>query len=104
MSDMKIQQSLAEMQALATQAKGLEQTAEAGKYGDFADMLKQAIDGVNAQQIKAGELSEAFVRGEDVSLTDVVVAGQKSRIAFEAVKQVRNHVLEAYQEVSRMQI
>lgn len=105
MNNIGIQKALQEMQALASQARG-EAAQETGKTGqaDFSSMLKQAVDGVNDLQQKAGEMGDAFVRGENVPLTDVMVSMQKSRVAFEAMKETRRQLLDAYKEISRMQV
>jgi flagellar hook-basal body complex protein FliE len=42
--------------------------------------------------------------GRDVSLTDTVMAVQKSSIAFEATLQIRNKVIKAYDEIKNMPI
>ena len=49
-------------------------------------------------------LKEAFDRGEDVPLTNVVLAMQKSSLAFEATLQVRNKVLKAYEDILNMPV
>ena len=54
--------------------------------------------------MKAGAMREAYDRGEDVPLTDVVLAMQKSSIAFEATLQVRNKILRAYEEIMNMPV
>lgn len=108
MSDIDINQVLAQMRAMAAQAQG--QTAapaEATKTAEgpeFAEMFKQSLDAVNATMKASGNLSQSFQAGDpNVNLTDVMLAAQKSRVAFEAVTQVRNKLLDAYQEVMRMQ-
>ncbi len=102
-----MQQALAELRVMAAKASGAD-GAEGAKTpaeeSAFADMLKDAIETVNRHQIESSELSNAFARGEDVQLTDVMVAMQKAKVSFEAVKAVRNHLLEAYREISRMPI
>jgi flagellar hook-basal body complex protein FliE len=49
-------------------------------------------------------LSEAYDRGENVPLTDVVLSMQKSSLAFEATLQVRNKVMKAYEEIMNMPV
>lgn len=106
MNDISMQQALAEIRQIAAQVNGSQAVdAASEKAGPgFAEVLKQAIHGVNDQQTRASGMADAFARGEEVSLSEVMVAGQQARVSFEAVKQVRNQLLEAYQEVSRMQI
>lgn len=70
----------------------------------FTQSLKNAIDQVNSQQQAAKDLQVAYVNGEDVSLTDVMLAMQKSSIAFEATVQVRNKILESYREIMSMTV
>ena len=70
----------------------------------FLDTMKSAVDSVNAQQSLSRQLQNAYVRGEDVSLTDVAIAMQKSSVAFEATVQVRNKVIEAYKEIMSMTV
>lgn len=68
----------------------------------FAGTLRQALDGVNATQAKAADLSEAYQRGEVTDVAKVMLARQEAGIAFEATLQVRNKLLSAYQDIMRM--
>ena len=49
-------------------------------------------------------MRDAYERGEDVPLTDVVLSMQKSSLAFEATLQVRNKLLKAYDDVKNMPV
>ncbi|MFZ9873065.1 MAG: flagellar hook-basal body complex protein FliE [Steroidobacteraceae bacterium] len=71
---------------------------------NFTDTMKFALDRVNEQQRVSRELQTAYVRGDDVSLTDVAIAMQKSSVAFEATVQVRNKILESYKEIMSMSV
>ncbi len=103
MNPIQLNKALQEMQALAKQAQSAQAPTEPAKT-EFAATLKQAVGEVNRLQGESTAKSDAFLRGEPVSLTEVMVAQQKARVAFEATKQVRNRLLEAYQEISRMQV
>jgi flagellar hook-basal body complex protein FliE len=70
----------------------------------FFDSVKNAIDGVNDTQKKSSALSDAYDRGEEVPLTEVVLSMQKSSLAFEATLQVRNKVMKAYEEIMNMPV
>jgi flagellar hook-basal body complex protein FliE len=70
----------------------------------FFDSVKNALDGVNDAQQKSTAMSDAFDRGEEVPLTDVVLSMQKSSLAFEATLQVRNKVMKAYEEIMNMPV
>jgi len=66
-------------------------------------MLKQTIGAVNDTQQTAGKMTEAFEAGDtNVSLAEVMVASQKASVSFQAMLQVRNKLVEAYQDVMNM--
>lgn len=69
----------------------------------FSDTLQGAIRGVNDAQQKSGALAAAFERGEPgADLAQVMVASQQSQIAFRATVEVRNRLVQAYQDVMNM--
>ena len=70
----------------------------------FTDSVKNVLGKVNEVQVKSTQLQEAYQRGEDIPLTDVVLGMQKSSLAFEATLQVRNKVLKAYEEILNMPV
>jgi flagellar hook-basal body complex protein FliE len=74
------------------------------KTPGFMDSVKNLVDQVNAQEVKADALGEAYQRGEDVPLTDVVLSMQKASLSFEATLQVRNKVVKAYEEIMNMPV
>lgn len=108
MSEMDINAVLAQMRTLATQAQfqPVSPAAEGQAAGvDFGAMLKQSIDQVNSLQQDASSLSERFEQGEpNVDLTQVMVAVQKASVAFQAITQVRNKLVSAYQDIMNMPI
>ena len=79
------------------------QAAEAAG-GGFAETLKGALEGVNAAQARSSDLAAKYERGEVTDIAQVMLARQESGIAFEATLQVRNKLLNAYQEIMRMGI
>jgi flagellar hook-basal body complex protein FliE len=69
----------------------------------FSQTLQGAIKGVNEAQQKSGALAAAFERGEPgADLAKVMVASQQSQIAFRATVEVRNRLVQAYQDVMNM--
>ncbi len=74
------------------------------KTPNFIDSVKTMVDKVNEQDVKADALGEAYQRGEDVPLTDVVLSMQKASLSFEATLQVRNKVVKAYEEIMNMPV
>ena len=78
-------------------------TPDVGKPS-FGDAIKTAVVQTNEVQQYASSLRQAYDRGEDVPLTDVVLAMQKSSLAFEATLQIRNKVLKAYEDIMNMPV
>lgn len=71
----------------------------------FSDALKASLNQVNTMQVNAEQLGKQFAMGDDsVSLSDVMIAGQKANIAFQATIQVRNKLVSAYQDIMNMQV
>ncbi len=71
----------------------------------FGEVMAQAVNKVNETQKASGELSAAYERGEPgVDITDVMIASQKSSVAFQATLQVRNKLVEAYRDIMNMPI
>ncbi|MDH3645521.1 MAG: flagellar hook-basal body complex protein FliE [Gammaproteobacteria bacterium] len=107
MSDIDINRVLADMRALAAQAKqqpSIDNAQEAGRP-DFGQLLKESIDQVNAAQSAAGAMTKRFESGDpDVDLTEVMLALQKADISFKAMTEVRNKLVDAYREIMNMPI
>lgn len=70
----------------------------------FGEMLNHALDNLNNISQESDALAEAFAAGGDVEIHEVMIAMQETQMAFEMVTQVRNKMVEAYQEIMRMQI
>ena len=80
---------------------GTESTGKA----NFGDLLAEAAVAVNQTHLDAAQARTAYTLGEDgYTLADVMVASQKSRVAFEATLRVRNQLVSAYQEIMNMPI
>lgn len=68
-------------------------------------MLGQAVNHVNDLQQTASDLRTAYELGDpNVDLTRVMIAAQKSSVSFEALTQVRNRVVRAYEDIMNMPI
>jgi flagellar hook-basal body complex protein FliE len=107
MSEIDVNQILSQMRALRAAAQGVPQEtpSAAGPAEDFGSLLKQSIDKVNEAQASAGELRDRFVAGDpNTDITDVMVALQKASLSFQAMTQVRNRLVSAYQDIMNMQV
>lgn len=103
---MALRQQIVERSQLLQQVKTPEATQAAtgaqGPAGSFTDTLKGALESVNASQQNASAISEAYEKGEVVDVAKVMLARQEAGVAFEATLQVRNKLLNAYQDIMRM--
>ncbi|MBM7586828.1 flagellar hook-basal body complex protein FliE [Bacillus pakistanensis] len=70
----------------------------------FSNFLKKSIEEVNNAQIQSDVMTKKLVNGEDIDLHQVMITSQKAGITLQATMEVRNKVVEAYQEVMRMQV
>lgn len=70
----------------------------------FSDFLNNAISEVNNLQIQSEQLNEAFAMGKNDNIHQVMIAAEKADMALQLTIQLRNKVLEAYQEIMRMPI
>lgn len=112
MNEISATQLLSQMRQVAQQV-GIQPSPEASlgapnltaEKPEFGALLKNAVDEVNSASMTSGELQNRFMAGDaSVQLSDVMIAGQKSRVTFEALMQTRNKILDAYSEVMRMPI
>lgn len=116
-----INQLLTQMQSMREQVQGSApevdqlresmpqpgQNREVGEPGrtDFTEMLHEAVNTVNDTQQKASELQQAFEAGDpNVDITQVMIQMQKASVSFEAMNQVRNRLVSAYQDIMNMPI
>lgn len=99
---------LAKMKILASEAKqtplqlDLQNSSSAS---DFSSIFNKAINSVNDLQQDAGNLVQRFESNDSsVNITQVMVALQKANLSFQAMTQVRNHVVSAYKDIMNMTI
>lgn len=77
---------------------------EAPSTTQFADWMLKEAQGVNAEMQKAEGAVRMLAAGEPVNVHEVMLQLEQARLGFQMMLQVRNKVLEAYQEVMRMQV
>jgi len=93
MSSIQINQVLAEMRALQARASGIaESPAAAAQPSDFAALLKDSVDHIATMQNQA------------TSLAKVMLEVQKAGLAFRAMTEVRNKLVDAYTQVMNMSV
>ena len=78
-------------------------TSEIGEKS-FSELLADGIDRVQSFGEESDTLSLDMALGRPVELHQAMIAATKAQIALELLIQVRNKLIEAYQEISRMQV
>lgn len=74
------------------------------KVEGFGQVLKDALKEVSAAQNESDKLTSQLITGEVQDVHEVMIASQKASLSLQMTMQVRNKVVEAYQEVMRMQV
>jgi flagellar hook-basal body complex protein FliE len=75
-----------------------------GSNGDFAKMLTDVLKEVNGSEQNALGLKNALMANQPVEIHDLKIAMERASTAMQLTLQVRNKLLEAYQEIMRMQV
>ena len=107
MSQMQIDQVLAQIRAISSQTTALSKPAiQAPSTGPgFGDMLKKGIAEVDASQKTAATAADGYERGvKGIDLAQVMLETQKASVSFRALTEVRNRMVSAYQDVMNMSI
>lgn len=110
MSSLQIQQVLAEMRSLQARASGAAEpqpadAPAAAQPSEFANLLKNSIDQIAAMDNRATALGEAYEAGDkSVDLTKVMLEMQKAGLAFHAMTEVRNKLIDAYTQIMNMSV
>jgi flagellar hook-basal body complex protein FliE len=90
---------------------GIQMPAELGEAASaqppgssFSSMLGQFVSEVNSQQIASGQTVSALQSGQNVPLHQAVIAMEEANVSFQLMVEVRNRLLDSYQEIMRMQV
>lgn len=71
---------------------------------DFKEVLTNALESVNNDQLNAEAMDTAFIKGETDDIHGVMIASQKAELSLSFAVEVRNKVIEAYKEIMRIQV
>lgn len=100
---MRINPAVANLEQMATSVSQAKGAAPEGE-GDFAQKLMDVLKEVNSSQHNAKEMQNAFMTGQRVEYHDLMIAMEKASVAMQLTMAVRNKLLEAYQEINRLQV
>jgi flagellar hook-basal body complex protein FliE len=110
----QIKQMQEAVEAAGMRMPGVDSASEIGKVSgaggsqaandSFGNLLGKMVEEVNAKQNQATDTVNALQSGGNVSLHQAVIAMEEASVSFQLMVEVRNKLLESYQELMRMQI
>jgi len=74
------------------------------REGDIVENFINFVEWVNEKQLRSKKLKEAVLEGKDVPLHEIVIESEKAKIALNLLIEIRNKLLEAYNELMKMQV
>ncbi|HAA24562.1 MAG TPA: flagellar hook-basal body complex protein FliE [Ruminiclostridium sp.] len=83
-----------------TRAAGM----QAEEQTSFKDIMMKALKDVSGLEKQADSITEDFIAGRTDSIHSVLIAAEKASISLELIVEIRNRVLDAYNEIMRMQV
>jgi flagellar hook-basal body complex protein FliE len=95
---------LSQIQTPFIQNQSISKVKPDNQVEGFSQIFKQKLDEVKAAQNHSDKLTNELVTGEVKDIHEVMIASQKASLSLQLTVQVRNKVVEAYQEVMRMQL
>ena len=110
MSDVAINQVLSQMLSMQALAQGQSvwpalRATDAASSSQFSNLMTQSIADVNTSMQESKAVTAAFESGDpSVSLAEVMITAQKASLQFTGMTEVRNKLLNAYQEVMNMPV
>jgi len=105
MNDIDVGRILNDMQRLVREAQSGAAESDAAVPQNFSELLETSVEKVNDMQVSAAQAAEAFETGTaEATLPEVMIALQKANLSFQAMTEVRNRLVSAYQDIMNMPI
>ncbi len=76
----------------------------AGLMNSIERAFSNGLNDVNEKKMQLNMMQEAFARGEDVSIHDLMIASEKSALSMQMAMQIRNKMISAYTDLKNMSI
>lgn len=71
---------------------------------DFLSVLEEQLGNVNSKQVDSYNVTQSFIAGDETDIHKVMISMEEAKMSLDLAVQVRNKLLEAYQEISRIQL
>lgn len=102
MAEVRIDDIRRQLQDISVKSKLNAPEEKAGE--NFSNFLKDAIDNVNNDQVKAEHSIQDFMTGKETSLHNTLISLEKADVSFKMMMQVRGKLMEAYQQIMRTSV
>lgn len=79
------------------------QSSEDNTNKGFGSVLMDKLNQVNDMQVNADNATESFIKGDDIDVQDVMLSTEEAKMSLDLAVQVRNKLVDAYQEFNKMQ-
>lgn len=96
--------TIPKLQSILPQPEALPKPTSEASETPFSDYVKRSLDDVNRQMLTADQAIDDLATGKNQDIHNTMIAMQKAEISFELVMQIRNKLMDAYDEIRRMSI
>lgn len=102
---MRIEENFARQQALFnTRFNSVDNSTQTTNENTFGNALKKAIDGTNEKLVESDSATNAFIRGDDINIDEVMIKNQEASLCLQFLTQTRDKLLEGYETLSKLQL
>lgn len=103
---MRIEENFARQEALFNSRFNniKEDNIQSTNDNPFSSALKQAIDGTNQKLVESDNATSSFIKGDDVSIDEVMIKNQEANLCLQFLTQTRDKLLEGYETLSKLQL
>lgn len=101
---MRIEQIGKNLEGISLRNENIKSTEPKSSQNIFADTIGKVLNSVNDNQVKCDDMINSFIKGEDVSMHQVMLSMQESQMSTQLLIEMRNKLVEAYQEINRVQL
>lgn len=102
MSDIRIDDIRRQLADISVKSKL--NTPKDNPLDNFANVLKEAVNGVNQEQLAGEQAINNYVSGKDTNLHNTLISLEKADISFKLMMQVRGKLVDAYQQIMRTSV
>lgn len=103
---MRIENSFANREVLFNNKFQLDSNEKSQKTRNmsFGDVLKKTINDTNDKLVESDTATNAFIRGDDINIDEVMIKNQEANLCLQFLTQTRDKLLEGYDTLSKLQL